>query len=169
MARGSATCPCCHFTTPVASVRKQLTAACGGSDTALLYAVVVDSPSNGRQFRLPVDRDRAAASDARRRLQELDASAAASDALPPVPTEHLPPDGALGFRVQKYGMTRWRDLFNARQLVALSTYSCLAREFVQQIPDLGLAEAVNGCLALIVDRLADLNAALCVWQLNTPN
>jgi adenine-specific DNA methylase len=169
IARGSVTCPCCGFTTPVASVRKQLSAVAGGSDNALLYAVVVDSPSNGRQFRLPVERDLAAANAARRTLAELDVTTVTSGALPLVPTEPLPPDGTLGFRVQKYGMVHWRDVFNSRQLLALSTYARLARDFVQQIPDPGLAEAVNACIALIVDRLADLNAALCVWQLNTPN
>ena len=89
--------------------------------------------------------------------------------MAPAPTESLPPDGTLGFRVQKYGLVRWRHLFNARQLLALSTYARFAREFVEQIQDAGLAEAVNGCVGLVVDRLADLNAALCGWQLNTAN
>lgn len=169
IARGSVTCPCCGYTTTVTSVRKQLSAVAGGSDNALLYAVVVDSPSNGRQFRLPVDRDLAAASAARRTLAELALATETSGAMPLVPTEPLPPEGTLGFRVQKYGMVHWRDVFNSRQLLALSTYARLARDFVQQIPDPGLAEAVNACISLIVDRLADLNAALCVWQLNTLN
>ena len=39
-----------------------------------------------------------------------------------------PPDAdlparALGFRVQEYGMTKWRDLFTSRQLVALTNFS----------------------------------------------
>ena len=33
------------------------------------------------------------------------------------------PARALGFRVQEYGMRRWRDLFTNRQLVALTTFS----------------------------------------------
>ncbi len=169
IARGSVTCPCCGFTTPVASVRKQLSAVAGGSDSALLYAVVVDSPASGRQFRLPVDRDHVAADAARNRLQEISAGAEWNTPLSFAPSEPLPPDGTLGFRVQKYGMTLWRDIFNSRQLLALATYARLAREYVPDVDDPGLAEAVNGCVALIVDRLADLNAALCVWQLNTPN
>src|SRR3954453_11721535 len=35
---------------------------------------------------------------------------------------------ALGFRVGNYGMTRWSDLFTARQLVALATLSDLVGE-----------------------------------------
>ena len=32
-----------------------------------------------------------------------------------VPDEPLPPIGTLGFRVQRYGMLKWGDLFTARQ------------------------------------------------------
>jgi putative DNA methylase len=35
------------------------------------------------------------------------------------------PDSALGFRVQKYGITKHRDLFTQRQMAMLS---CLAEE-----------------------------------------
>jgi len=38
------------------------------------------------------------------------------------------PDRALGFRVQEYGMTKWSDLFTARQLVALTTIFDLISE-----------------------------------------
>ena len=38
------------------------------------------------------------------------------------------PEQALGFRVQEYGMTKWRDLFTDRQLVALTTFSDLVAE-----------------------------------------
>ena len=43
------------------------------------------------------------------------------------------PEKALGFRVQQYGMLRWRDLFTPRQLVALTTFSDLVSEAMQQI------------------------------------
>lgn len=43
-----------------------------------------------------------------------------SQELCPVPDEPLPPVGALGFRVQRYGMARWGDLFTARQKAALT-------------------------------------------------
>ena len=44
-----------------------------------------------------------------------------------VPETNLP-ERALGFRVQEYGMTKWRDLFTNRQLVALTTFSDLVTE-----------------------------------------
>ncbi len=43
------------------------------------------------------------------------------------------PERALGFRVQQYGMTKWRDLFAARQLVALTTLSDLVAEAMERV------------------------------------
>ena len=59
----------------------------------------------------------------------------ARSAMPQGTPETDLPERALGFRVQEYGMTKWRDLFTDRQLVALTTFSDLvgeARERVQQ-------------------------------------
>jgi putative DNA methylase len=58
----------------------------------------------------------------------------AMSAKPKDPPETDLPARALGFRVQEYGMTKWRDLFTPRQLVALTTLSDLvgeARETIQ--------------------------------------
>ena len=49
-----------------------------------------------------------------------------------VPGTRLP-EKALGFRVQQYGMVRWRDLFTARQLVALTTFSDLVGEAMERV------------------------------------
>ena len=39
------------------------------------------------------------------------------------PEEHLPVRGTLGFRIQAYGMLKWKDLFTPRQLLALLTFT----------------------------------------------
>ena len=52
--RGSATCPCCGYTTPVARVREQLKARRGGANDARLFCVVRTKPGeDGRSYRLP--------------------------------------------------------------------------------------------------------------------
>ena len=94
------------------------------------------------------------------------------------------PERALGFRVQEYGMTKWRDLFTDRQLVALTTFSYLvaeAREHVQRdAVAIGLAddptplrdggtgatayaEAVGVYLAFAISKLADRGSTICTW------
>lgn len=94
---------------------------------------------------------------------------------------------ALGFRVGKYGMTTFGDLFTDRQLVALNTFSNLVQEARQQIEADGLtaglspdptplrdggtgakayAEAVSVYLGFAVDRLADYLSSICSWHLS---
>jgi len=158
--RGAATCPCCSYTTPVESVRKQMRAKRGGASSARLVAVRYDDPTSGeRAWRLATKTDQDAVSRSAKALEDL--LSKSTDALPPLPNEPLPPEGTLGFRVQKYGMKTWGDLFTPRQALALVTLGKLVREApISGPPDLVLA--VRTSLALAVDRLADFNASLCV-------
>ena len=82
------------------------------------------------------------------------ASVATQQRLCPVPDEPLPPIGTLGFRVQRYGMLQWGDLFTARQKTALA--------------DLGNALHTKGTtvrpLSLAIGKLTDLANAICPWE-----
>ena len=109
----------------------------------------------------------------------------ALSAMPKDTPETDLPERALGFRVQEYGMTKWRDLFTDRQLVALTTFSDLvaeARERVQHdaeaagMPDdyiplrnggtgaTAYAEAVGVYLAFAISKLADRGSNICSWD-----
>ncbi len=162
--RGSATCPVCGFTTPVASVRRQFRERKGGAADARLVVIRQDDPaSEKRSYRLAVQRDLEAA---RRAAEDLECRKQAHKGrLSLVPDELLPPHGTLGFRVQLYGIERWGDLFAPRQALALTTLSRLVRDAGEQVANHhtdGLAAAVQTCLALALDRLADFNSSLCV-------
>jgi putative DNA methylase len=95
------------------------------------------------------------------------------------------PDQALGFRIQAYGLTKHRDLFTPRQLVALTTLSELVREARERVARdaeaTGLtsddsrlrdggsgsdayADAVAVYLAFALDKQIDLGNALCPWE-----
>ena len=95
--------------------------------------------------------------------EELAHTAEASN----VPDSCLP-DQALGFRVQRYGVTRHRDLFSPRQLVALTSLSTLVAEAREQAiadgaPD-EYGDAVATYLAFGVDKLADYCSKICSWH-----
>ncbi|GFP19858.1 hypothetical protein HKBW3S03_01362, partial [Candidatus Hakubella thermalkaliphila] len=70
------------------------------------------------------------------------------------------------FRVQRYGMLKWGDLFNPRQKLALITFAEKVRQAYRKMLSEGLeegyAKAVVSYLALGVDRLADFGSVLCV-------
>ena len=116
-----------------------------------------------------------------------DQEAIAQRAIPQDIPETDLPEQALGFRVQEYGMTKWRDLFTGRQLVALATFSDLVAEacdriqqdaIAQGVPDIGVhlrdggagatayAEAVGVYLAFAASKTANRTSTLCTFQIS---
>lgn len=112
--------------------------------------------------------------------------AIASSAQPQDVPETELPNKALGFRVQEYGMKRWRDLFTPRQLVAATTFSELVREARELIirdaiaaglPDDGkplavcgtgataYSDAISVYLGCALSRLASYNNTICHWNM----
>jgi adenine-specific DNA methylase len=69
-----------------------------------------------------------------------------------------------------YGMTKWRDLFNSRQKLALLIFVEKVRQVYQPIlaetQDEGYTKAIVSYLAVAVDRLADHNSSLSIWVTN---
>ena len=164
--RGSATCPCCGYTTPVARVREQFNLRRGGAnDARLLCVVTTRETEQGRFYRVPTDADFAAAREAEIELGRRKAVNIGSLSL--VPDEPLPPRGGLGFRVQPYGMAVWGDIFNARQSLLLTTMSRLVRELEVKLSSSlqrDIADAVQTCLACGIDRQAEHATSLCRWN-----
>jgi adenine-specific DNA methylase len=158
--RARATCPCCRTVLPPERVRAQLAAQRGGADAifdakgrrvggARLLAVVLLKPGEpGRHYRLPTERDDEAVRKAQARLAAMleQWERGGRQGLCPVPDEPLPPTGTLGFRVQRYGMLQWGDMFTARQKVALVTLARLARD--RPSAD---GEALRAAMAVVVN------------------
>jgi putative DNA methylase len=99
------------------------------------------------------------------------------------PTSELPEE-ALGFRIQNYGLRRHRDLFTARQLTALTTFSDLVLEAHEKaVADARSAGITDGpplrdggsgaqaygdalalYLAFCLDKTVDGSSTLCRWM-----
>ena len=168
--RGSATCPCCGYTTPVASVRKQFKARQGGANDARLFCVVTTKESTkGRFYRLPNQQDLDAVVKAGVELQRRVKEHSGDVSL--IPDEPTPKGGGSGagraFSQRNYGMDHFKDLFTHRQNLALTTLVKLVKDVGDKLgdrEDKGLAEAVQTCLAFAVDKQADSNSSLCSWR-----
>ncbi len=133
VSRARATCLCCRAVLPPERVRSQLAAQRGGADVvfdgdgnrtggARMTAVVTLKPGQpGRRYRMPTAADYTAVRLAQERVAAIldEWEGGGRQGLCPVPDEPLPPIGTLGFRVQRYGMLEWGDLFTARQKAAL--------------------------------------------------
>ena len=163
--RGSATCPCCGYTTAVTRVREQLKLSRGGADQARLFCVVTLPPGSGtREYRSPQaqDIDAVRATQAKLRCERSQSA----NGLSPVPNETIPMTEIRRISVPIYGMTTWGDLFSSRQALALATMVKLSKEARRRLPseDAGLAAAVATVLGLAVSRFADICNALCRWE-----
>ena len=169
--RARARCLCCDKSLDADRVRHQLAAQRGGADAifdhqgqrtggARLLAVVTLKPGQkGRHYRLPTQRDYQVVHLAQQRLAQTLNSwrQGGCQGLCPVPDEPLPPVGTLGFRVQRYGMLQWGDLFTARQKLALATLSRLIAEAT------ALSEPVREAMAAVLGRCADYWSSSVVW------
>lgn len=169
--RGSATCPCCGYTTPVSSVRKQLKLRRGGTDDARMFCVVTKKDSeSGRFYRLPTQNDLIVVQKAKDRLdilkQEWDGK------LSIVPDETTPMGGGSGagraFSQRNYGMDKFEDLFTSRQILSLITLTKIVQDIDNFFPpdslDNGLVTAVKTCLSLSIDKFADSNSGQVWWM-----
>ena len=171
VSRARATCLCCSAVLPPERVRAQLAAERGGADIvfdeegrridgARMTAVVTLRPGmSGRQYRLPTLEDYAVVRRAQDRMAQVLAEweRGGRQGLSPVPDEPLPPIGTLGFRVQRYGMLQWSDLFTVRQKAALVTLSGVVSKRDR-------LSSRRRLLALSVSRFADITNCLCRWE-----
>ena len=169
--RAKATCVCCGAVLPPERVRAQLAAQKGGADAvfdekgsrtggARMTAVVTLQPEQtGRHYRLPTDADYEAVRRSQVRLADIlgEWERNGKQGLCPVPDEPLPPIGTLGFRVQRYGMLQWGDLFTARQKFGLTVLG----GWIQGAEG---AQAMRELLALALDRIASRSSSLCLWR-----
>ena len=168
--RAKATCLCCGTVLPPERVRLQLSEQRGGADAifdetgkrvggARMTAVVtLKAGETGRHYRLPTDADYVAMRRAQLRLDGIlgEWERGGKRGLCPVPDEPLPPIGTLGFRVQRYGMMQWGDLFTARQKVVLTTLSRLCGKSDRN----GVGRCVGTSLSGVIDR----NVSLATWR-----
>ena len=172
VARARATCVCCGSVLPPERVRSQLAAQCGGADAvfdedgarvggARMTAVVtLRSDEPGRHYRLPTEADYQAVRLAQGRVARIldEWEQDGRQDLCPIPDEPLPPIGTLGFRVQRYGMLRWDDLFTARQQAAL--VDILGRIGKLQVRG---RDGLSLAAAAVASRCVDLWSAGAMW------
>lgn len=172
--RAKATCVCCGTVLPPERVRGQLKIQKGGADVifddegkrsggARLTAIVTLQPrQKGRHYRIPNDMDYAAVRKSQERLHEVlsEWEGGGKRGLCPVPDEPLPPIGTLGFRVQRYGMLQWGDLFTARQKVALVELG----RFSSEQPNHKGNKVLEAMLSVCIDRVAMQNNTGCRWK-----
>jgi len=137
-----------------------------------MVAVILRAKNNqlknynkGKKYRIPTDKDIQIYKEAKIYLKEKRAKLMDEWGIDPVPDEPLPPVRTLGFRIQRYGMNTWGDLFNYRQNLTLISFVDKIRLSFKKMRkkdyEEDYAKVVMSYLAIGLDRLADKNSVLC--------
>lgn len=166
VSRAIVVCPVCGSTIDDGTTRKLFQSGLAGER---MIAVVLHHPErNGKKYRLATDRDVEVYKKAEEYLQKKRQELFEKWGFDPVPDELLPPKETLGFRVQRYGLSKWGDLFNSRQKLTLITFVEKVRqaheEMLKEGAEKDYARAVVSYLALIVSRMIDFESTICKWH-----
>jgi len=166
VARAVATCPVCGSVVDANTTRKLFR---DGEAGERMVAVVLHHPKRrGKTYRIATVEDMRIFEEAEEYLKEKRDKLMLEWGMDPVPDEALPPKETLGFRVQRYGILKWGDLFNTRQKLALITFV----EKVRQAHDrMGgeryeeeYAKAIVSFLTLNFDIFATYNCSLARYR-----
>jgi putative DNA methylase len=173
--RARARCLVCGTPLDPERVRAQLAAQRGGADVefdahgqrtggaTLLAVVTLKEAEQGRQYRVADDRDYEAVFKAQQVLRRKTTEPLSSGDSS-VPDEALPAIGTLGFRVQRYGMLQWGDLFTARQRLAMVTLCAVIGDNFGRRKENSLERATQEMASLALSRFSDICNAQCRWE-----
>jgi putative DNA methylase len=156
---GNATCPFCGTVADNAYVKAE---GCAKRMGQQMMAIVCTRPGRQGKVYLAADDYLQFAPDdeaIRKRIEALCQRTGLT-----VPSEPMPKPGTLGFRVQPYGLRTWGDLFTPRQMLCLLSFAAAVREVETEAYEPDRGKAIKTMLAAIVDRLADFNSSLCVFN-----
>jgi adenine-specific DNA methylase len=186
ISRAVAICPVCGSTVDAKTTRKLFQE--GKSGQRMVAVVLHHQKRQGKTYRIANEKDMKVFYEAEEYLKEKREKLMMEWGIDPVPDEVLPPSGTLGFRIQRYNMNTWGDLFNSRQKLALIIFvekireiyqligrSIVSIDLIKDIPTRTSGDACpTGCfdsneyaraiasyLALSVDKLADFSSTLC--------
>lgn len=166
VSRAIATCPVCGFTIDDKKVRKLFQEK---KASQRMVAVVLHNPKReGKRYRLATEKDVKIFEKAEEYLKIKRQELFDKWGIDPVPDEEIDQNSVEPRRMWLYGMSRWGDLFNSRQKLALITFVEKVREAYQKMLEEGYdkeyAKAVVSYLALGVDRLATCLVVLTRWR-----
>ena len=170
VSRAVAVCPVCGGPMEAKLTRKLFQ---DGEAGERMVAVVTHKPgTRGKRYRVATEADLAIFESTEAYLVEKREQLMLEwgmDAVPDEPTPEGKGSGAeRAFSIRNYGMHTWGALFNARQKLALITFvekikAAYAEMMIEGV-DEEYTKAVMSYLGLILDKVADLNNALCRWR-----
>jgi len=166
VSRAIVVCPVCGSTIDDDDTRRQFQT--GRSSQRMIAVVLHSENSEGKTYRLAKEKDMEIFREAEKYLEEKRKKLMEEWGVDPVPDEPLPPKETLGFSIQRYGMNTWGDLFNARQKLALITFTEKVRKAYEKMIEEGYdeeyAKAVVSYLGLSINNIVEKNNSISRWS-----
>jgi len=170
VARAVATCLVCGAVVADGTTRRLFQE--GKAGQRMIAVVLAPHPGRvgegGKRFRLATQADQDTYRAAEAALLAKSEALRVEWGLEPVPDEPLPPVGTLGFRIQRYDMNTWGDLFNPRQQLALIIFAEKVRHaHVEMLAINNMNEFVHAVatyLGLTLDMTASFTNTLARWE-----
>jgi adenine-specific DNA methylase len=165
-------CPVCGAGISDKEVRKSFQEGKAGQR---MIAVVLYNPNLRNRarkiYRIATDKDLEVFREAEKYLEEKRAKLMEEWGMDPVPDEPMPPKETLGFRVQRYGMLKWGDLFNSRHKLALITFTekvkLAYKKMIKEGYEEDYAKVIVSYLAVNFDTFATYLTSLARYRGDT--
>ena len=182
VSRAKVVCPCCGSGLSDKEVRKQFNVGVNSNLPMAgqrMIAVVLHHPNRqGKTYRLAMEKDVEIFREAEKDLEMKRRELFDKWGFDPVPDEIISTPNGKEYKkgavlynftpVVLYGMTKWGDLFNSRQKLALITFVEKVKQAYENMMAEGVeeeyAKAVVSYLALGVDRLATFGCVITRWE-----
>ncbi|MEM5777622.1 MAG: DUF1156 domain-containing protein [Candidatus Aenigmatarchaeota archaeon] len=166
VARAIATCLVCGNVVSDKDVRKQFQEGKAGQR---MVAVVLHNPNKqGKFYRIATEKDMEIYLKAEKYLEEKRKKLMEEWGFDPVPDEEMNTADPTTVAGRGYGITKWGDLFNSRQKLALITFTEKVRLAYKKMLEEGYEEeyvrAVGSYLGLGIDRLASYDTSFQSWH-----
>jgi adenine-specific DNA methylase len=158
-------CPVCNSGISDREIRKLFQE---GKTNQRMMVVILHNPNVRKVYRIVTEEDMKKFQEAEKYLEEKREKLFEEWAFDPVPDEPMPSKETLGFRVQRYGILYWRDIFNSRQKLALITFIEKARLAYNRMIKEGYtkeyAKIIMLYLSFCITKLATTCNTICRWN-----
>lgn len=164
VARAVVTCPFCGSVIDDDSNRRLFKEGHSGHR---LIVVILAGHREGKRYRIPTIQDEKIYKLAEAELLIKQNTLLSAWGIEPVPDEMIPPISGK-FNVTSYGMNKWGDLYNNRQLLSLLIFveqiKRVHEKIILQDSNSDFAKAVLVYLAINLDRMAAYLSSLGYWH-----
>lgn len=165
VSRAIATCLVCGSTIEANTTRRLFQE--GKSSQKMIAVVSQKKGISVRKYRIVIEKDLGIFSKAEKYLEEKRQELVKEWGIDPIPDEKLPPAGTLGFRIQRYNMNTWGDLFNSRQKLSIIIFIEKIKEVYKSIlsySEENYSKAIISFISLSLSRVIDYYNTLCIWD-----